>query len=101
MDKRRDEWLKWVILLVLALVWGSSFILMKRGLFHDGKPVLEPWQMASARLAGSAGRNAPNFSARWTSMAPDSKMRIGAGPLRSSRGGIFELGLIATKPLPN
>ena len=51
MDKRRDEWLKWVILLVLALVWGSSFILMKRGLFHDGKPVLDPWQMASARLA--------------------------------------------------
>jgi drug/metabolite transporter (DMT)-like permease len=51
MDKRRDEWLKWVILLVLALIWGSSFILMKRGLFHEGKPVLDAWQLASARLA--------------------------------------------------
>jgi drug/metabolite transporter (DMT)-like permease len=51
MDKRRDEWLKWVLLLVLALIWGSSFILMKHGLFHEGKPVLDPWQMASARLA--------------------------------------------------
>lgn len=51
MEQRRDEWLKWVILLVLALIWGSSFILMKRGLFHEGRPVLSPWQMASARLA--------------------------------------------------
>lgn len=51
MEKRRDEWLKWVILLVLALIWGSSFILMKHGLFHKGEPVLDPWQMASARLA--------------------------------------------------
>ena len=40
----------WVILLILALIWGSSFILMKRGLFHDGEPVLSAWQMASARL---------------------------------------------------
>ncbi len=34
-------------------------------------------------------------------MAPDSKMRIGVGPLRSISAGIFELGLTATKPLPN
>lgn len=40
----------WSLLLILALIWGSSFILMKRGLFHDGQPVLTPWQMASARL---------------------------------------------------
>src|SRR5215212_4593298 len=51
MEGRRDEWLKWGILLILAVIWGSSFILMKRGLFHDGKPVLTHWQMASARLA--------------------------------------------------
>lgn len=42
---------KWVLLAVLTLIWGSSFILMKRGLFHEGAPVLDPWQMASARLA--------------------------------------------------
>ncbi|MBL7950533.1 MAG: DMT family transporter [Flavobacteriales bacterium] len=40
----------WSLLIILALIWGSSFILMKRGLFHDGQPVLSPWQMASARL---------------------------------------------------
>ena len=34
-------------------------------------------------------------------MAPDSKTRVGVGVLRSSSAGIFEFGLIATKPLPN
>lgn len=49
--KQSDERLNWLLLLVLALIWGSSFILMKRGLFHDGQPVLTPFQMASARLS--------------------------------------------------
>ncbi len=40
----------WAILLILALIWGSSFILMKRGLFYEGEPVLSAGQMASARL---------------------------------------------------
>ncbi|MBL7945555.1 MAG: DMT family transporter [Flavobacteriales bacterium] len=42
--------LVWGLLIILALIWGSSFILMKRGLFHEGRPVLNGWQMASARL---------------------------------------------------
>ncbi|MBP6574469.1 MAG: DMT family transporter [Flavobacteriales bacterium] len=46
-----DGWKKWALLLTLALIWGSSFILMKRGLFHEGRPVLDHWQMACARLA--------------------------------------------------
>ncbi|MBK8227532.1 MAG: DMT family transporter [Flavobacteriales bacterium] len=41
----------WLLLALLALIWGSSFILMKRGLYHDELPVLTPWQMATARLA--------------------------------------------------
>ncbi len=41
----------WLLLIVLALIWGSSFILMKRGLYHDGVAVLTPWQMATARLS--------------------------------------------------
>lgn len=41
----------WLLLGVLALIWGSSFILMKRGLYHQGLPVLTPWQMATARLS--------------------------------------------------
>ena len=46
----RSTFITWTILLVLALIWGSSFILMKRGLFHEGEPVLTAWQLASARL---------------------------------------------------
>lgn len=42
--------LKWLLLLLLTLIWGSSFILMKRGLFQDGAPALSPMQLASARL---------------------------------------------------
>lgn len=38
------------MLLLLALIWGSSFILMKRGLFHEGRPVLTPVQLATSRL---------------------------------------------------
>lgn len=41
---------KWLLLAVLSLVWGSSFILMKRGLFQHGEPALSPMQLASARL---------------------------------------------------
>ncbi|MBP7407410.1 MAG: DMT family transporter [Flavobacteriales bacterium] len=41
----------WLILAVLALIWGSSFILMKRGLYHDGVAVLTSWQVATARLS--------------------------------------------------
>jgi len=55
----------------------------------------------SARAAGSVGRKAPNFSARCTRMAPDSKTRKGLSPLRSTMAGILELGLMSTKPLEN
>jgi drug/metabolite transporter (DMT)-like permease len=41
----------WPLLLVLALIWGSSFILMKRGLYADGVPMLSPWQLAIVRLS--------------------------------------------------
>ncbi|QBZ96895.1 DMT family transporter [Flavobacterium sangjuense] len=37
--------LKWVILIALALIWGSSFILIKKGL--DG---LNPFQLGSLRI---------------------------------------------------
>lgn len=37
--------LKWILLIVLALIWGSSFILMKKGL--DG---LDFWQVGSLRI---------------------------------------------------
>lgn len=40
--------LKWILLLVLALIWGSSFILIKRGL--DGGNGLTPYQLGSLRI---------------------------------------------------
>lgn len=45
-----NERAKWLLLAVLSLVWGSSFILMKRGLFQQGEVALSPAQLASARL---------------------------------------------------
>lgn len=44
-----------LILILLALVWGSSFILMKMGLkAPDGTPVLTPYQVASLRMIMAA-----------------------------------------------
>jgi drug/metabolite transporter (DMT)-like permease len=41
----------WVILIFLALTWGSSFILMKKALFTvSGEPILSAPQLASLRI---------------------------------------------------
>lgn len=48
---------KWGLFLLLSFIWGSSFELMKLGLFenHDqSKPLLTSWQVAALRLV-SAG----------------------------------------------
>ncbi|MGV3697107.1 DMT family transporter [Flavobacterium sp.] len=41
----KTQQLKWIILIALALIWGSSFILIKKGL--DG---LDPFQLGSLRI---------------------------------------------------
>ena len=41
----REKNSKWIILLLLALVWGSSFILMKRGM-----EVFSSEQVAALRI---------------------------------------------------
>jgi len=41
----KSQQLKWVILFVLALIWGSSFILIKKGLIG-----LNPFQLGSLRI---------------------------------------------------
>jgi len=51
MFKGTDRRTVWSLLLILAFIWGSSFILMKRGLFHDGVQVLSAYQVATSRLA--------------------------------------------------
>ena len=51
MENERSRSTIWLLLIVLALIWGTSFILMKRGLYHEGIPVLTPLQVATSRLA--------------------------------------------------
>lgn len=55
--KSNKALVKWGIFIALSFIWGSSFELMKLGLFenHDlSKPVLTSWQVAALRLV-SAG----------------------------------------------
>jgi drug/metabolite transporter (DMT)-like permease len=45
----KSQQLKWIFLVVLALIWGSSFILIKRGLIG-----LNPFQVGSLRIVFAA-----------------------------------------------
>jgi drug/metabolite transporter (DMT)-like permease len=41
----------WTLLIILSLIWGSSFILMKRGMFTlDGQAIFSDTQVASIRM---------------------------------------------------
>lgn len=43
--------LKWLLFILLCLIWGSSFVLMKLGMFApDGSQVLSAWQVAAIRI---------------------------------------------------
>jgi drug/metabolite transporter (DMT)-like permease len=51
--KDNKSLIKWGLFIVLALIWGSSFELMKLGLYENddlSKPVLSPYQVAAFRL---------------------------------------------------
>ena len=58
----------WVILTFLSIVWGSSFILIKKGI-----AVFEPDQMASLRIAISALALIPVFLTRQSRGIPRNK----------------------------
>jgi len=46
--------INWVIFVALCLIWGSSFVLMKLGLYGtDGTPVLSAYQVAAIRMLSS------------------------------------------------
>ncbi|MCB0479153.1 MAG: DMT family transporter [Crocinitomicaceae bacterium] len=46
-----DKLLSWVLLIVLALIWGSSFILMNKGMFgSDGSTLYTSNQVAALRI---------------------------------------------------
>lgn len=48
MNQRNPDSVKWLLMAALAVIWGSSFILMKRGL-----TVFQPGQVASIRMFAS------------------------------------------------
>jgi drug/metabolite transporter (DMT)-like permease len=66
----KQTWGNWLIFLVLALIWGSSFILMKEGL-----RVLDPWQVASIRIL-SAGLVLLPFLGRALKSVPRQKLGV-------------------------
>lgn len=52
MENKKVSAKSWVLLVLLAVIWGSSFILMKRGLFSvEGNETLLPRQLAGIRMA--------------------------------------------------
>lgn len=70
-----------ILLVVLALIWGSSFILMKRGLYEDGVPMLSPWQMATARIAIAWLALSPILLRHWRFLRSHTLPLLGAGVL--------------------
>lgn len=45
---------RWLLFILLCIIWGSSFILMKLGMFAStGKSLLSPFQVASLRILTS------------------------------------------------
>jgi drug/metabolite transporter (DMT)-like permease len=66
----KQTWSNWLIFLVLALIWGSSFILMK-----EGMRVLDPWQVASIRIL-SAGLVLLPFLGRALKSLPRQKLGV-------------------------
>ncbi len=50
-----NKLINWVLYFLVAIIWGSSFILMKRGMFGvNGEPTLTAYQLAAIRIL-SAG----------------------------------------------
>jgi drug/metabolite transporter (DMT)-like permease len=55
MQSRTSSLTAYLLLIFLSVVWGSSFLLMKKGMVaSDGSPVFSPYQVAALRM-GIAG----------------------------------------------
>ncbi|HMP95142.1 MAG TPA: DMT family transporter, partial [Phnomibacter sp.] len=56
----------WLLFAMLCLIWGSSFVLMKMGLFTpQGRPLLSAWQVAALRMATAGLAVLPWCPAAW------------------------------------
>lgn len=55
MQSENNKFINWLLFLLISVIWGSSFILMKKGMFDGrGQPTLSSYQVAAIRIA-SAG----------------------------------------------
>jgi drug/metabolite transporter (DMT)-like permease len=52
----KHEWQNWAVFVLLAFIWGGSFILIKKGLIH-----FTPIQVGAMRIALSAIAFIPIF----------------------------------------
>lgn len=59
----------------LCLIWGSSFVLMKIGLYGtaNNKPLLSPWQLAAIRLISASAIMLPIVALQWKKFWNDQK----------------------------
>src|SRR5450432_4084159 len=49
-----NKFINWSLFIILCFIWGSSFILMKWGLYGPNQqPVLSPYQVAALRMLSS------------------------------------------------
>jgi len=49
-----SKFFNWLLFIALCLIWGSSFILMKWGMYDEkGLPVLSPYNVAALRMISS------------------------------------------------
>ncbi|MBS1627955.1 MAG: DMT family transporter [Bacteroidetes bacterium] len=64
------KFIKWILFIVLSVIWGSSFILMK-----EGMNVLSPYQVAALRIFSAGLVLLPFFIKAWKQI-PKNKIAI-------------------------
>jgi drug/metabolite transporter (DMT)-like permease len=68
---QRNKQLKWGLFVLLCLIWGSSFVLMKLGMFaSDGSSLLSAWQVAAIRILSSGLVLLPFIVRAWKHIPP-------------------------------
>lgn len=73
MQPTKKNWISWLLFILLSFIWGSSFILMKLGLYNaSGDTVLSPYQVAAIRIL-SAGIVLVPFALKSFSQIPKGK----------------------------
>jgi len=70
--QKTPDSLKWALFILLCLIWGSSFVLMKLGMFaNDGSTVLSAWQVAALRIFTSGIVLLPFAFKAWKRIPPE------------------------------